>query len=1104
MLFRPTPHHAPLYRRRNRPRWKPFTGRVARINVSHSGDTFGELTSPLAEGIANIVIAKVPAGGGTEVKLIVNNGPVQTLTLPAGANAQFGSLFAGVRISAGAPQTGGELNAAALGIGYAPDEAVYATLIAAAQQILSPVITEGNITDTAGTEHTFDLATLIQDPSGAGYDITSAVLNDADEDVRIDLVGTVLTYFGPVATTFRVTFSVRTRHPVPASVSGILNVVLTTSVERFPNGALYSRDVSLQVIGGSANEFFDTILVPLRLDGDWVKSVANGGDIVYDNDILDIWTEYFDGTVIPIMPMDYDPVNGTAFLYAAIPWNARTQTEFRLFYGSTLTTPKHDRLGVFAEYHYFFNGWSADNFADITQPWIVQDITQVDGIQGKAGDFVLGTSAAGIDATVGMTGTEEVGLFISVKRAATGKDEGYLTIGDATTDNSALMTFRDDIASSGLTGNTLRGKMTISDGTVTWRGPENAQTTDWQTIQPSWRKDGFLRVSLNGVQTPTTLPTNNTRSGTLSATGALQLAVGANIANGRWDQLIDEIRISKFAPSDNRKFVEDQLARGLAVATIGPQQTVNEIPTKLSLRTDTYTVENLDAGLDILLDVLANDSVQPGGGTLTITSVSAATLGVTSIQSNQIRLQIAVGTSGVSSFFYTVTNGGITGSVGVKVIVLPAVVEPPPPPTTDLYLNPFNKRSATHRPVGAGAIHYIKGGVDIVDWNAGRRSTYQPDGALNDMSGLRDRIGDFILGSSEQGRKFQYLVDPADPFVTWNDIDSTETVRMRTPNLQLTRGGPLRYIPRFTGGDFENGFAPVDGITSPYMMQRFTDCDYEAKSYKSNNRYDLLLTDNAETAGPGTGGSNLKWPGMTLRGHDINDPNPGPINHAFNVAVTRHDNVLLDAPPEGIGRRAPEAHILNNDILWPASRVDSSVNPASSAWNINVGPFQNQGILPYGTLLVVRPQDRDELRALIGSSNLRGLRMLDAMIYYGCYTVDGHGQWVRREEDGRIQGVLQMRVDGLVGQDEFGRSIPNVVNQVNAALRAMIPFLYVVGNRLLHANLRAEDSPSGLPYHGGSKLLPSGQRQWVLDNNFPLRSLNNAYDAPAPGYQVTG
>ncbi|MBX9680171.1 MAG: cadherin-like domain-containing protein, partial [Gemmataceae bacterium] len=85
--------------------------------------------------------------------------------------------------------------------------------------------------------------------------------------------------------------------------------------------------------------------------------------------------------------------------------------------------------------------------------------------------------------------------------------------------------------------------------------------------------------------------------------------------------------------------------------------------------TDTVTV---NAGSNILIDALANDSQSPDTGeTLTIQSITQPARGTAAIESGKIRYTPTAGYTGADTFTYTISdgNGGAaTGAVAITVI----------------------------------------------------------------------------------------------------------------------------------------------------------------------------------------------------------------------------------------------------------------------------------------------------------------------------------------------------------------------------------------------------------------------------------------------------
>lgn len=416
-----------------------------------------------------------------------------------------------------------------------------------------------------------------------------------------------------------------------------------------------------------------------------------------------------------------------------------------------------------------------------------------------------------------------------------------------------------------------------------------------------------------------------------------------------------------------------------------------------------------------------------------------------------------------------------------------------------LFRNPFNLRSAHHRPIGAGATIAIPRGITKPDFDDGKRSAAFLQDPTMTMEQALARIGDFRLGTSEQGRKGVYCVASSDSnavgsgspqlfreFVINNATESIERWTTNTMLLKIPRGDTVRggnngvfYPPNPNGGDYTYAFVPRDGNAAP-VVDMFTDfvgpissavaaadpagnANAGEMGYTAHGTYRLDGSDTQETPGYAKSAARLRWPGTVLRGFEINPTNPAPIRHSFNAAVTRHNGAGADNG----------AHILGKQIVWPAYSVDGSL-----AGNYN-RTDQNQGGFPYGTNLRVPIADYSTVAAQL-SGNPRGLAVLHALTYYGIYLVDGHGEYVTTGSGKK--GVIQMRIDEQVGRNPDGSDIPGVVTDVNNALQIIMPYLKPVGNPPLWTELNSQFT-SGLPYLGGGGPINGN-------------SVNTAYDVP--------
>jgi len=392
------------------------------------------------------------------------------------------------------------------------------------------------------------------------------------------------------------------------------------------------------------------------------------------------------------------------------------------------------------------------------------------------------------------------------------------------------------------------------------------------------------------------------------------------------------------------------------------------------------------------------------------------------------------------------------------------------PPESDLFLNPFNKDSAHHRPIGAKVEYGIPGGAEFKTFEPDNPS-YTASGPLNDRSELAARIGQFVCGRSNQGRKWLYRVSSSDPDHTIA-ITGEPAVTIKMPAGDTAQGGNEPFYPPVppAGGDFTVGFYRRDGSAAD-LLDMFTDFDYANRKASAHGSYPLAGLDTGEQPGYYKSAAHLRWPGTVLRGHEINGADPGPILHALNCTATRKNLPY-------------SAHILNRQVVWPAWGVDATANENSAKFD----PTHNHGFMPYGTRLAIRLVDRDEVLSHLPAANKRGRAIVDVLTFYGVYIVDGHGEPAASDPD---KGKLQLRIDGLVGKDPNGAEIPGVVDDIDEALGLSLSYLYPVRNPRPHDSNGDERYSNGLCYAGGGGPLDPGR---------PERSQNTAYDAPAPGY----
>jgi hypothetical protein len=543
------------------------------------------------------------------------------------------------------------------------------------------------------------------------------------------------------------------------------------------------------------------------------------------------------------------------------------------------------------------------------------------------------------------------------------------------------------------------------------------------------------------------------------------------------------------------------------------------------------------AGVTQTISPLGNDI----GSSLSISAVGAPSAGGQAIRTNgnsQILYTPAIGYAGTETFTYTITNGSqsSTGTIAAEVTIPTfaladdqintragvAVTFSPlandtgsglriariggacrascrvinddsavgPPPGHDLFLIPFNKDAACHRPVGAGAAVGIPGGTL-------NETTYDPD--VTDTTAVNNamaRIGRITFSTGAATFKYQHRVAATDGVRTvgWRGLraDSSGTgegfepngqslveVRMPAPGV-VRDSGTIAYPPTAVtttpeAGDNSVFVYPEDGNPNStigiflnqlrYNMPDGTipkAADGQNAEARFIRKSDLRGTDISDSGnGRGSGASELIPPGTYLRWHEISDPNHGPINHPLNLTGTRQ-NANKNNP--SLPQVQPSAHLLGKKRVWPAKNTDSDSDAADN----NLGPF------PYGVRFYIPATTGN--KALRNDTTLcqnnRHQRLFDCIMYQGMYLLDGHGQSAPGDTS---KGEIRIRID----------------NQIPSAVQTDLQgFL----DRLLARNVikpmrnprrynsETERHTNGLCYAGGGG---------PIDAN----SINNAYDA---------
>jgi len=198
-------------------------------------------------------------------------------------------------------------------------------------------------------------------------------------------------------------------------------------------------------------------------------------------------------------------------------------------------------------------------------------------------------------------------------------------------------------------------------------------------------------------------------------------------------------------------------------------------------------------------------------------------------------------------------------SLGCVALGVPAFAQDIPD-KSDLFHNPYNKYSAHHRPVGAGAEYGVPG-------------TSGP--------GTRGRIGivtKISLSSAPATKKYIHRVQPTDPTrrITYDSKSGGKSDHNGLPiTLRMPEG-----VPYPTKGEDRNVILwPRDGGNTDMctMFYGFNNLTGTARYSKGWPFKGLDFADGSDSYDPGSGASRMRWPSGVMRGFEINSESPAPI-----------------------------------------------------------------------------------------------------------------------------------------------------------------------------------------------------------------------------------
>lgn len=266
------------------------------------------------------------------------------------------------------------------------------------------------------------------------------------------------------------------------------------------------------------------------------------------------------------------------------------------------------------------------------------------------------------------------------------------------------------------------------------------------------------------------------------------------------------------------------------------------------------------------------------------------------------------------------------------------------PLKSDLYLNPFNKKSAHHRPIGSGAKYAATSHAATQDW-------------------LKAKTLGINVGAPWGVSMAQTVA--SDPLVTIAGYAPCGKVSQLPVTIRLPKAGFVTKVVLNAGGC-------TDGVVVVYDQP--SGKPHQIRQYNWNNgkprggqyrTWDIKGLGHGVKPGDrvGTSASGVAGIFGLLRGAEINPPGR-PVQHALQMVLPRLNPSTCKV-------------MIGKTFKLPAVSMDGG-------WQ---APDANTGNIPYGALMALPPAVK--INAL-GLSE-PGKRLARALRDYGVYLVDGGG-----------------------------------------------------------------------------------------------------------------
>ena len=448
-----------------------------------------------------------------------------------------------------------------------------------------------------------------------------------------------------------------------------VEIAVTEPSNVYVNGYSFFRQIVIghENVHGSELQGFPLLI---DLKADWLRSVANGGDVQSD-DGFDLCFELENGTKLPHEIEVYDPLEGVLKAWVRVDQlNGAAATCLRLYYGKPgLSVGEADAALVWQDYQAVWHlpalSDSSPNQRDLVSVGVVSGSEE--GLGEGALNFA-GTGALRLDDTTWLSGLPALTIQCSSKADTVGHDHGQFNVGGFGSDADSEIVVRYDAVGFGPGGpaNVIHTKIKTDTGNLGVSSAAGTQSTAMQRIALAWQSSEEAPVlSINGEPTQPSY-SNLCSAPTMTSTSSpLYIGAGARDTDtGGWIGLIDEVRIraSKLSAdwlrTEAANYDDPDLFFGLgdAEAISDTEASIVALPQNMQI----------EAGSSIDLDVVAQAYVPSGVQTPTILAITQPEHGTVSIVNNQLHY-VSNGQAVEDRFTYTLNSGDKQSTASVLI-----------------------------------------------------------------------------------------------------------------------------------------------------------------------------------------------------------------------------------------------------------------------------------------------------------------------------------------------------------------------------------------------------------------------------------------------------